>query len=308
MMQYERQIMTTSADLVNDYSLLCEYTAEKLGIEDKVAFRSNKARYYEFARHIKAYYFAIDYCTNKSVLDIGCYLGYGENVIKETSKEIIGIDTDKDAIDFACRNYDFKNIDFIHVELGRLPFNDDRFDTVLGMELIEHIPPQELDYFLRDVKRVLKKGGTLITVTPNRKTRLMPFQKPLNPDHFREYTATQFIKILCRHFSDVEIAGIRGSELIESIEKQRVNKSALRAYVKIPLMKLMKYIHIENFYGFLKTLHTKKVADKETPDYGNTGTVNALGDIEEVLGEIFLERRREEIDKSIGLFAVARKT
>jgi len=48
---------------------------------------------------------------------------------------------------------------------GRLPFEDDRFDVVVSIEVIEHVEDQFA--FLRELVRVARPGGRVIVTTPN---------------------------------------------------------------------------------------------------------------------------------------------
>ncbi len=48
---------------------------------------------------------------------------------------------------------------------NRLPFKDGAFDIIISVEGIEHIDTQE--YFIQELRRVLKPGGRLILSTPN---------------------------------------------------------------------------------------------------------------------------------------------
>lgn len=87
----------------------------------------------------------------------------------------------------------------------KLPFNSEFFDVVTCFEVIEHLPGHPLD-LLREIKRVLKKDGTIIICSPNllstaRKIRFLLGRHPyifldmwLNEKfdkyygHYREYT------------------------------------------------------------------------------------------------------------------------
>ncbi|HSW50728.1 MAG TPA: class I SAM-dependent methyltransferase [Bryobacteraceae bacterium] len=49
---------------------------------------------------------------------------------------------------------------------GQLPFEDRRFDLVTSNQVLEHV--DDLDAVLREIHRVLKPGGTLLSLFPSR--------------------------------------------------------------------------------------------------------------------------------------------
>ena len=53
---------------------------------------------------------------------------------------------------------------FVECSLHSFPFADEKFDHVLSLETLEHVPKPEM--FLSEIKRVLKKKGTLVMSTP----------------------------------------------------------------------------------------------------------------------------------------------
>ena len=53
-----------------------------------------------------------------------------------------------------------------NIESERFPFPDHQFDVLLFCEIIEHLQTDPLNV-LREIKRVLKPGGTLVLTTPN---------------------------------------------------------------------------------------------------------------------------------------------
>jgi methionine biosynthesis protein MetW len=97
------------------------------------------------------------------VLDIGCFNGFLlERIVESTSCEVYGVDAATEAIKI-CRK---KGFEVIEADVEKLiPFEDNFFDAVTGLEVIEHLA--DTDNFLIEVKRVLKKDGFLILTTPN---------------------------------------------------------------------------------------------------------------------------------------------
>ena len=95
-----------------------------------------------------------------NILDIGCGEGYYTNLLRDNLKNeninshIIGIDISKDGIINASRTY--KEIEWIVASGSNIPIADESLDYVICM--FSYIDPIEY-------KRVLKKGGKLITVS-----------------------------------------------------------------------------------------------------------------------------------------------
>ena len=68
-------------------------------------------------------------------------------------------------LDQSKKNEDLKYLHF-NVEKDSFPYEDDEFDLVIFAEIIEHLLNDPCSV-LREIKRVLKPGGTLILTTPN---------------------------------------------------------------------------------------------------------------------------------------------
>jgi SAM-dependent methyltransferase len=89
------------------------------------------------------------------ILDAGC----GEGVLVEEYRgrgaRIFGVDRD-----FASRAV-------LPGDLLALPFGSAAFDLVLLLDVIEHFPFDRQRALLREVRRVLREGGTLVVSAPN---------------------------------------------------------------------------------------------------------------------------------------------
>lgn len=94
-----------------------------------------------------------------SLLDIGCGRGFLLNKFADAGLTgLTGVDVYDDVASdrFAYARGDVTT---------RLPFDDASFACVVAGEIIEHVP--DPDSFLREIRRVLVPGGTLIVSTPN---------------------------------------------------------------------------------------------------------------------------------------------
>ena len=156
-----------------------------------------------WGEHRSRYRYAQRFVSGKSVLDIACGTGFGtEMLARMGASYVTGCDAFPSAVQEARREFGSKVIGFVAADGTRLPFADARFDAVVSFETLEHIARGE--EFIREVRRVLRPGGTLLLSTPH---VAITSQYPRNPFHVHEYTASELSELLGRYFRRVEIRG-----------------------------------------------------------------------------------------------------
>ncbi len=96
------------------------------------------------------------------VLDLGCGWGFYFKI----NPDARGVDLDDACLAHLCSN-GFKVIkgDL----LDSLPFNNGYFEWVVCHDVLEHFELNQVETILREVHRVLRPGGALLVLTPNRK-------------------------------------------------------------------------------------------------------------------------------------------
>ncbi|MCL5434769.1 MAG: class I SAM-dependent methyltransferase [Patescibacteria group bacterium] len=100
---------------------------------------------------------------NCRLIDLGC--GDGELTIKFANKAKAGYVVGVDSISMKKHLKD-KKIKFVPTNLNhKLPFADNSFDVVLSQFSLEHLYNTGL--FIRESKRILKKGGYTVVGTDN---------------------------------------------------------------------------------------------------------------------------------------------
>jgi SAM-dependent methyltransferase len=124
-----------------------------------------------------------------SLLDLGCGDG---RFISELSRDgsgrsLLGVDFSERAIALAramnpCLEY--RVADILDDDLdGR------QFDVVTLIEVIEHIPPQELDAFVERAVSFVKPGGRLVITVPHR-------NRPVGEKHFQHFDSSALTALL----------------------------------------------------------------------------------------------------------------
>lgn len=99
------------------------------------------------------------------LLEVGCGDGTALKSMQKKGWSVTGLDFDEEAV----KNARNKGLDARHGQLSAQGFADETFDAVVMSHVIEHVAsPGEL---LSECRRVLKKGGVLIALTPNADSR-----------------------------------------------------------------------------------------------------------------------------------------
>ena len=147
---------------------------------------------------------------NGTVADIGFGTGFGTHLFNVKAKEVYGYDIDEDAIKFSRAIFPFKNLYFEYGDITK-GITMTPFDYVTMIDVLEHIK-QEMAT-LRNVKAMLKDGGTFIMSTPNRLSR---YRKAEN--HQREYAPKELEGKLRRIFVNVSLRNYRLEPLASPYE------------------------------------------------------------------------------------------
>ncbi len=159
---------------------------------------------YMVALHDTFYRWARAWVQGLVVLDAGCGEGYGVAILAEKAERAVGIDIKPQLIEHARRRYPASNLEFQVMDCEALKFADGSFDVIVCDELLEHLPNYE--NFLGSARRVLRAGGLFICATTNRKQSFMRSDgSPLNRNHYQEFDAVEFQKLLERYFQDLQI-------------------------------------------------------------------------------------------------------
>lgn len=114
---------------------------------------------------LKASVFHLHAKAGGRLLEIGCGSGSALQFMQQKGWYVIGLDFD----DGAVNNARSKGLDVRHGQLSAQAFADQTFDAVVMSHVIEHVPsPIEL---LAECRRILKKEGVLVALTPNAESR-----------------------------------------------------------------------------------------------------------------------------------------
>lgn len=194
----------------------------KLHTAERVS-RTDASDNYVFQRSILAYHYAAGLVSG-DVLEIGTGMGYGIEIIAPSA-------TSYTTIDKSCA-YDAslpENTRFQQMEVPPIGFADESFDYVISFQVIEHIK-RDKD-FVKEVSRVLRKGGKFIVSTPN-----APMSLTRNPWHIREYTEQQLRDLLATDFSSIEAYGVNGNEKIMQYYEQ--NRRSVERIMRFDILDL----------------------------------------------------------------------
>ncbi|MEK7606193.1 MAG: class I SAM-dependent methyltransferase [Patescibacteria group bacterium] len=121
----------------------------------------------------RLYFGYINFCSafakdvSGPILDAGCGDGRLLGVLRETTKntKLYGVDYSESALRFA-RAF-VPGATFSADDLAHLLYSNDFFDQIYLIETLEHIPPEHIETLVRELKRVLRKGGTLVVTVPS---------------------------------------------------------------------------------------------------------------------------------------------
>lgn len=210
---------------------------------------------YVFQRSLLAYVYAAERVSGR-VLEIGTGSGYGVEVVAPAAEHFVTIDKYIPAMELIEAH---NNVEFREMTVPPLAgIADGSVDCVISFQVIEHIKRDE--EFVREVHRVLKKGGIFIVSTPNR-----PMSLTRNPWHVREYSAEEFSALLGGVFESVEPMGVEGNEKVWSYYEK--NREGVERIARLDILDLQHRLPrwlLQVPYDLLNRLNRKKLLRENT--------------------------------------------
>lgn len=144
----------------------------------------------------------------KTVLDVGCSIGVGANILSHSARHVWGIDINKEAIRFANNTFERPNLSFEEIDIEDPPTRElSPFNVITMIEVIEHLndPVQGLNF----IKRFFSpKSQTVAFITaPNVENEHVEKADSSNELHYHHWTAGEFYELLIAHFDHVTLFG-----------------------------------------------------------------------------------------------------
>lgn len=264
----------TEKELQKVYSLKGGYSHSDKGF-DKENISSTKNSRVEFL--VKN--------NKKKVLDVGCASGAFVYAAKLAKLNPIGIDLDKDSIQFGIK----EGLALRHGTLHDMKFKKNSFDAINLSHVLEHVKDPE--NLIKECFSVLNKRGILMVSLPNtnafspsatrwvyEKTGIM-WAHPTPPHHLFDFSDKNLTKLLKKNKFDVKKIEYSQTPVMYSIyhtgyfNELRKNmtgvskKEVLGGLIKSFNMKIFKQAVVSFIYGFVFIV--EKLFDKK----GNRMTI-----------------------------------
>ncbi|HKR07043.1 MAG TPA: class I SAM-dependent methyltransferase [Bacteroidia bacterium] len=157
------------------------------------------------------------------------------------AKLVRGIDISEEAIAFAraflsreeCTSGDIRNAEV---------FNGYKFSQATCIEVLEHIPPTEINEFVSGMASHIKPGGTLLITVPSDNI-------PTSKKHFQHFNHSKLKTVLEEHFEIKEIIYLNKINFkVKLLKDLLVNRYFILNYKPL-LNYLFKYYLANHFIG-----------------------------------------------------------
>jgi SAM-dependent methyltransferase len=131
------------------------------------------------------------------ILDAGCGDGRFCYELKNENAKVIGVDISERALAFAKAfnpEVEFYNQDLRDLSL---PY---KFDSVVMMESLEHIIPDEIPAVLLNLSKVLRERGRLVVTVPS-------VAQPVEAKHYQHFSEESLKRTLDGYFKIIQCTG-----------------------------------------------------------------------------------------------------
>lgn len=158
------------------------------------------------------------------ICDLGCGPGQVAGYLHERGCEVVGVDLSDAMVEQARLLH--PGLRFLQADMRRLPFDDGALGGIVAFYSLIHLPPDELPVALRELRRVMREGASLlVAIHCGDEARHFDtlWDEPVNLD-FRFFTP----QIMCDLLTD---AGFIIDSVTEREPYPAVEVETQRAYI-----------------------------------------------------------------------------
>lgn len=132
----------------------------------------------------------------ESLIDIGCgdgrFLREVRRLYKKT--DLLGVDYSKRAIDIAKAMNPHIHYEKINILEDKL---ENKYDIATAIEVLEHIPPDDLPQFIKGISNLVNENGYFILTVPHK-------NKPVSDKHYQHFSSEKLRQLLSPYFGNLE--------------------------------------------------------------------------------------------------------
>lgn len=182
-----------------------------------------------------------------SFLEIGCGSGYMLEAALDLGFDFVkGIEPSKLAIDAAKQNIKDK---IKHGVFNKDDFKENSYDLIFIAMIIEHVT--DINYFLTNLQKILKPGGSIVCVCHNERhffSKVLKSKHPIiNDEHAYVFGKDTLFKIFSKNnFQNIKINNLKNFYTIDYWFKM----IPLPKFIKEPIKFIVKLIIKEKPIGF----------------------------------------------------------
>ncbi len=119
----------------------------------------------QLERMVHRYHWALGYCRNKDVVEVGCGSGQGLGVLATVAKSLEAGDYSDEILRIPRQHY-LDRVSLAQFDAQTLPYADASKDVIILFEALYYVP--DATRFARECRRVLRRGGVALIASANK--------------------------------------------------------------------------------------------------------------------------------------------
>lgn len=182
--------------------------SEQISWLDRIIKRFHELKTLIPPRQLKLYQKIRDeFVGGRTVVDIGCSIGIGSNILSHEARFVWGIDVNKEAIEFASLAFKRPNLDFAVLDIENPPTRPiSQFEIVVASEIIEHLA--DVEKGLQTIKSMMGREALGFITCPNGNNKEVIENENKHGYHLSHWKAGEFYELMTKHFNVVTLYSV----------------------------------------------------------------------------------------------------